>query len=190
MTIRERKLGPATRDAYGEALVELGAQNPKVVVLDADLSKSTKSNGFAKKYPERFFNIGIAEANLASMAAGFASCDLIPFASSFASFLMCKTFDQLRMGVANPKLNAKFVGSHGGISLGEDGASQQSVEDLALACALPHFAVLVPADAPSTKALTHACAAHQGPVFMRTHRPKTPLIYSESEQFPIGGAKV
>lgn len=189
MAIRERKLGPATRDAYGDALVELGRQNPKVVVLDADLSKSTKSNGFAKAFPDRFLNVGIAEANMASMAAGLATADTIPFASSFASFLMAKTFDQLRMGVANPQVNAKFVGSHSGISLGEDGASQQSVEDIALAVALPHFAVLVPADGVSTRALTFVCAEHAGPVFLRTGRPKAPVIYSEGEQFPVGGSK-
>lgn len=189
MTIRERKMGAATRDAYGLALVELGKQNPRVVVLDADLSKSTKSNGFAKAFPDRFLNVGIAEANMASMAAGLATTGLIPYASSFASFLMCKTFDQLRMGVANPKVNAKFVGSHGGISLGEDGASQQSVEDIALAVALPHFAVLVPADGAATKALTFAMAEHQGPVFMRTGRPKAAVIYDEGEAFPIGGSK-
>ena len=190
MAIRERKLGAATRDAYGEALVELGRRNPKVVVLDADLSKSTKSNGFAQAFPDRFLNVGIAEANMVGMAAGLASSGLVPFASSFASFLMSKTFDQLRMGVANPQLNAKFVGSHSGISLGEDGASQQSVEDLALAVALPHFSVLVPADGVATKALTFVAADHAGPVFLRTGRPKAPVIYAESEPFPVGGAKV
>lgn len=190
MTIRERKMGAATRDAYGEALVELGASNPKIVVLDSDLSKSTKTNGFAKKFPDRFLNVGIAEANMVSMAAGLATSGLVPFASSFASFLMCKTFDQLRMGVANPKANAKFVGSHGGVSLGEDGASQMSVEDIALAVALPHFAVLVPADGVATRALTFAMAEHQGPVFMRTGRPKAPAVYGEGEAFPIGGSKL
>jgi transketolase len=190
MTIRERKLGAATRDAYGDALVELGKKNDKVVVLDADLSKSTKSNGFAKAFPDRFLNVGIAEANMASMAAGIANTGLVPFASSFASFLMAKTFDQLRMGVANPRVNAKFVGSHSGISLGEDGASQQSVEDLALAIALPHFAVLVPSDGVACKALTFVAAEHEGPVFLRTGRPKAPVIYQDGERFPVGGAKV
>lgn len=189
MTIRERKLGAATRDAYGEALVELGKRNPQVVVLDADLSKSTKTNGFAKAFPERFLNVGIAEANLAGMAAGIATTGLIPFASSFASFLMAKTFDQLRMGVANPQVNAKFVGSHGGITLGEDGASQQSVEDVALAVALPHFQVLVPSDGACTKGLVDSMAAHHGPVFMRTGRPKAPVIYPDGEKFPLGGSK-
>lgn len=191
MTVRETKLGAATRDAYGQALKALGAVNPKVVALDADLSKSTKSGDFAKAYPERFFNVGIAEANMVSMAAGLAGTGLIPFAHSFASFLLCKTFDQLRMGVANPKVNAKFVGSHGGISLGEDGASQQSVEDFALAIALPHFAVLCPADEASTHALVPAMAAHHGPVFMRTGRPKAPVVYAPGDQdFKLGGSRL
>ena len=190
MAIRERKMGAATRDAYGEALVELGGKDPRVVVLDADLSKSTKTNGFAKKYPERFLNVGIAEANMVSMAAGLATSGLVPFASSFASFLICKSFDQLRMGVANPRANAKFVGSHGGISLGEDGASQMSVEDIALAVALPHFQVLVPADGTATRALTFEMASHNGPVFMRTGRPKAPVVYAEGETFPLGGSKL
>lgn len=186
----EVKLGKATRDAYGEALVELGAENSKVVVLDADLSKSTKSGDFAKKYPERFYNFGISEANMVGAAAGFAGSGLVPFASSFASFLMCKTFDQIRMSIANPQLNVKLVGSHGGISLGEDGASQQSVEDIALGCALPQFNVLVPADAVSTKALTKLIASEHGPVFMRTGRPKAPVIYNEGETFELGKSKL
>ncbi|MEB3220692.1 MAG: transketolase C-terminal domain-containing protein [Candidatus Sericytochromatia bacterium] len=190
MAVRERKMGAATRDAYGEALVELGTQDVRVVVLDADLSKSTKSGGFAKKFPDRFLNVGIAEANMVSMAAGLATTGLIPFAHSFASFLMCKTFDQLRMGVANPRVNAKFVGSHGGISLGEDGASQMAVEDVALACALPNFQVLVPADGAATRALTLAIAAHDGPVFMRTGRPKAPVVYGPEAEFPLGGSKL
>ncbi|MEB3285107.1 MAG: transketolase C-terminal domain-containing protein [Candidatus Sericytochromatia bacterium] len=190
MTIRERKMGAATRDAYGDVLVEIGAEDPRVVVLDADLSKSTKTGAFAKKFPERFFNVGIAEANMVGMAAGLATTGYVPFASSFASFLMCKTFDQLRMGVANPRVNAKFVGSHGGVSLGEDGASQMAVEDVALAVALPHFQVLVPADAQATRSLTRAMAAHIGPAFMRTGRPKAPLVYGDDEIFVLGGSKL
>jgi len=189
MTI-EVKLGKATRDAYGEALAELGAKNDKIVVLDADLSKSTKTNTFAKKFPERFINCGIAEANMVGTAAGFASSGLIPFASSFASFLMCKSFDQTRMSIANPHLNVKLVGSHGGISLGEDGASQQSVEDISLACSLPEFTVLLPADEVSTKELTKLMAEYEGPVFMRTGRPKAPIIYKEGEKFELGKAKL
>ncbi len=188
-TRRVKTLGPATRDAYGQALLEVGEANRNVVALDADLSKSTKSGLFAKKFPDRFFNCGIAEANMVSIAAGLASCGKIPFASSFASFLLCKGFDQLRMSVANPNLNVKVVGSHGGISLGEDGASQQSVEDLALACALPGFSVLSPADAVSCKALVHLMARHVGPVYLRTGRPRAAAIYPASEAFEWGKAK-
>lgn len=185
----EVKLGKATRDAYGEVLVEIGANNKNVVVLDADLSKSTKSGEFGKKYPERFFNCGISEANMVGMAAGFAGSGLIPFASSFASFIMCKGYDQIRMSIANPHLNVRLVGSHGGISLGEDGASQQSVEDLSLACSLPQFTVLIPADEACTKAITRLSVDHAGPVYMRTGRPKAPIIYKEDEIFEIGKAK-
>lgn len=185
----EVKLGKATRDAYGEALVEIGNENSKVVVLDADLSKSTKSGDFWKKHPERFVNCGIGEANMVGTAAGFAGAGLIPFASSFASFLICKSFDQIRMSIANPQLNVKLVGSHGGISLGEDGASQQSVEDIALACALPKFIVLLPSDAVMTKFLTKKMAEINAPVYMRTGRPKAPVLYAEGETFEIGKAK-
>lgn len=186
---REKKMGAATRDAYGQVLVELGKGDPRIVAVDADLSKSTKSGLFGKAFPDRFFNCGIAEANMVSVAAGLASCGKIPFASSFASFLMCKGFDQLRMSIANPSLNAKFVGSHGGISLGEDGASQQSVEDFALACALPKFTVLAPADEVSCKALVRQAAEHVGPVYLRTGRPKAPILYAPSDQFQLGAAK-
>jgi len=185
---REKKMGLATRDAYGEVLVELGRRDPRIVAIDADLSKSTKSGLFGKAFPDRFFNSGIAEANMVSVAAGLASSGKIPFASSFASFLLCKSFDQLRMSVANPSLNVKTVGSHGGISLGEDGASQQSVEDFALACALPKFTVLSPADEISCKALVRLAAEHVGPVYIRTGRPKAPLIYTGAEHFQLGRA--
>lgn len=185
---REKKLGLATRDAYGQVLVELGKADPRIVAVDADLSKSTKSGLFGKAFPDRFFNCGIAEANMVSVAAGLASCGKIPFASSFASFLLCKSFDQLRMSVANPSLNVKIVGSHGGISLGEDGASQQSVEDFALACALPKFTVLSPADEISCRALVRRAAEHVGPVYIRTGRPKAPIIYTGSEHFQLGRA--
>ncbi|MCC7201892.1 MAG: transketolase family protein [Nitrospirae bacterium] len=186
----KRIYGMATRDAYGKALVELGRENPAIVALDADLSKSTKSVLFAKEFKDRFFNMGIAEANMVSTAAGLASCGKIPFVSSFASFLMCKTFDQLRMSVANPHLNVKLVGSHGGISIGEDGASQMAVEDIALACSLPGFVVLVPADELSTMALVKLAAQHKGPVYMRTGRPKAPVIYQQGTDFKIGRANI
>ncbi len=188
--VREKKLGLATRDAYGEELARLGGEEPRIVALDADLSKSTKSALFAKKFPQRFFNLGIAEANMVGVAAGLASCGKIPFASSFAAFITCKAYDQLRMAVANPHLNVKIVGSHGGISLGEDGASQQSVEDIALACALPGFVVLVPADEHATRALVRLAASYVGPVFIRTGRPKAPIIYGSQTPFSIGRANL
>ena len=186
----EKKMGLPTRDAYGQVLVEIGKTHPNVVVLDADVSGSTKSRAFAKEFPDRFFNFGIAEANLVSAAAGFASCGKIPFASSFAVFLMCKSFEQLRMSVANPHLNVKICGSHSGISLGEDGASQMAVEDIALALALPKFVVLVPADEFATRALVRQAAKYVGPVYIRTNRPPSPLLYSEGEDFTIGQAKI
>jgi transketolase len=184
--MRERKLGPATRDAYGKALVELGRINSNIVVLDGDLSKSTKTELFGKEFPDRFFNVGIAEANLVGIASGLAASGKIPFVSSFACFLICKGYDQLRMSVAFSELNVKVVASHGGISVGEDGASQQSIEDLALTASLPHFVVLVPADEVSMKALLPKLTSHQGPVFVRTGRPKAPIIYGENAQFEIG----
>jgi transketolase len=185
----EKKMGLPTRDAYGQALVEVGKKNPAIVVLDADVSGSTKSRAFAKEFPDRFFNFGIAEANMVSAAGGLASCGKIPFASSFAAFLVCKTYEQLRMSVANPHLNVKICGSHSGISLGDDGASQMAVEDLALVCSLPGFVVLVPSDEVSTRGLVHAAAEYTGPVYIRTSRPKCPLIYPAAETFSIGRAK-
>lgn len=181
-----KNLGKATRDAYGQALVELGKRNPKVVVIDADLSKSTKTADFGKAFPERFFDIGIMEAHLAGLACGLAASGKIPFFSSFATFLMSKGFDQLRMGAAFSELNVKAVGSHGGISVGEDGASQMSIEDFALAMSLPHFVVLNPADEFSTRELTYQMADIDRPCFMRTGRPKAPLIYNTASTFQIG----
>jgi transketolase len=186
----EKKMGLPTRDAYGLALVELGERNPEVVVLDADVSGSTKSRAFAKEFPDRFFNFGIAEANMVSAAGGLASCGKIPFVSSFAAFLMCKTYEQLRMSVANPHLNVKICGSHSGISLGEDGASQMAVEDLALACSLPRFVVLAPADEVAARALVLGAAEYVGPVYLRTSRPKCPVVYPTNESFSIGRAKL
>ena len=182
----EKKLGAATRDAYGKALVELGKESPDIVVLDADLSKSTRTDAFGKAYPDRFIDIGIQEANLVGIATGLASCGKIPFLSSFTCFLMCKGYEQLRMGVAFSELSVKVVTSHGGISVGEDGASQQSVEDFALAGALPHFSVIVPADEFSTKALVKKAAFHKGPVYLRTGRSKAPVLYNEKTSFEIG----
>ncbi len=182
----EKKLGKATRDAYGEALVELGKKEPRVIVLDADLSKSTKSVTFADAFPERFINVGIMEANLVGVAAGLAGSGKIPFVSSFASFLICKSFDQMRMAVSASGLNVKLVGSHGGISLGEDGASQMSIEDYALVASIPGFTVISPADEFAARALVIQAAHYPAPVYIRTGRPKAPIVYHEKSEFKIG----
>ena len=184
----ELKLGPATREAFGRALVELGRKNKDIVVCDADLSKSTMTAYFAKEFPDRFFSFGIAEANMVAQAAGMACAGKIPFAASFSAFVMNKGFEQLRVCVAYPKLNVKIVGTHSGISIGEDGPSQMSVEEVSLACSLPGFVVLAPADEASTRALVHAAAAYIGPVFIRTGRPKAPIIYNGDQKFEIGKA--
>lgn len=182
----ELKAGMATREAFGHALVELGRENRAVVAIDADLSKSTFTHLFAKEFPERFFSCGIAEANMVGIAAGLASAGKIPFAASFASFIVNKGFEQMRVLVAYPGANVKIVGTHCGISIGEDGPSQMSVEDISLACSLAGFTVLSPADEVSMKALVHAAAAHAGPVYIRAGRPKVPLIYQPGQAFEIG----
>ena len=182
------ELGKATRDAYGEALRDLGREHPEIVVLDADLAKSTKSWAFGAEFPDRFFNVGIQEANMVGMAGGLAMAGKVPFISSFACFVILKGFDQLRMAVSYPNLNVKIAGSHQGISVGEDGASQQSVEDVALACSLPNFVVCVPADEHETRAAVKAAYAHAGPVYLRTGRPKAPLIYDREPDFAFGRA--
>jgi transketolase len=180
-------LGKATRDAYGETLRELGKQHNEIVVLDADLAKSTKSFAFGEAFPDRFFNVGIQEANMVGMAGGLASAGKVPFISSFAAFVILKGFDQLRMAVAYPHLNIKVAGSHGGISIGDDGASQQSIEDVALACSLPGFVVCVPSDEHQMRAVVKAAYRHNGPVYIRSGRPKAPLIYdAEPKEFVFG----
>jgi transketolase len=184
----ELKLGPATREAFGRALVELGRENPNVWAVDADLSKSTYTSLFAKEFPDRFVSCGIAEANMVGVAAGLALGGKIPFAASFSCFVLNKGFEQLRVAVAYPNTNVKIVGTHSGISIGEDGPSQMSIEDLSLTCALPGFVVLAPADEVATHALVRAAAAHLGPVFIRTGRPKAPIIYAPGQKFEIGKA--
>jgi transketolase len=181
-------LGKATRDAYGETLRELGREHEEIVVLDADLAKSTKSFAFGEAFPERFWNVGIQEANMVGMAGGFAAAGKVPFISSFAAFVILKGFDQLRMAVAYPHLNVKVTGSHGGISIGEDGASQQSVEDVALACTLPGFYVCVPCDEHQMRAVVKAAYQHKGPVYIRSGRPKAPLVYNAEPKFAFGKA--
>ena len=184
----ELKLGVATREAFGKALVELGRENKDVVALDADLSKSTYTHFFAKEFPDRFIECGIAEANMMAIGAGLASVGKIPFAASFSCFAMNKGFEQLRVTVAYPNVNLKVVGTHSGISIGEDGPSQMSIEDLGLACSLPGFTVLSPADEVSMRALVFAAAAHIGPVFLRAGRPKAPSCTAADQQFEIGGS--
>src|SRR5579872_2097496 len=184
----ELKMGVATREAFGRALVEVGRANKDVVVCDADLSKSTMTTYFAKEFPDRFFECGIAEANMVAIAGGLAYACKIPFVSSFSAFVMNKGFEQLRVAVAFPNVNVKVVGTHSGISIGEDGPSQMSIEDIGLACSLPGFTVLSPADEVSMRALVHAVVAHNGPVFIRSGRPKAPIIYAPDQQFQIGQA--
>ncbi|KAB3534177.1 transketolase family protein [Alkaliphilus pronyensis] len=176
----------ATRDAYGEALVELGKNNPNVVVLDADLSKSTKTHGFSKKYPERFFNVGIAEQNLIGMAAGLAAAGKIPFASTFAMFATGRAFEIIRNSVAYPKLNVKICATHSGLTVGEDGASHQSLEDIACMRAIANMTVIVPADAVEAKKAIFAVAEKEGPVYVRLGRPSVPVINDEGYNFEIG----
>jgi transketolase len=180
--------GPATREAFGKALLELGKENKDIVVCDADLSKSTHTHLFAKEFPERFFSCGIAEANMVALGAGLSSSGKIAFVSSFSAFALNKGFEQLRVTVAYPNVNVKVVGTHSGISIGEDGPSQMSIEDLALAGALPGFAVLSPADGVSMTWAVRAAAAHVGPVFIRAGRAKAPVIYRPEQRFEWGKA--
>ncbi len=182
----ELKLGAATREAFGKALVELGHTHPNVVVLDADLSKSTYTAGFAKEFPDRFVECGIAEADMVGIGAGLASAGKIPFVSSFSVFLMNKGFEQLRVTAAFPGVNLKAVGTHSGISIGEDGPSQMSIEDLSLACSLAGFVVLCPADEVAMLKLVKEAADYVGPLFIRAGRLKAPVIYSADQEFIIG----
>jgi len=169
------------RDAYGETLVELGKKHPNIVVLDADLSKSTKTVLFAKKYPERFFEMGIAEANMISAAAGLASCGKIPFASTFAVFATGRVYDQIRIDVAYSEANVKIFATHGGISVGKDGASHQMIEDLTLMRVLPNMTVLAPSDATQTKRLVELMAVTKGPMYARIGRANAPVLYKKED---------
>ncbi|MCL4426448.1 MAG: transketolase family protein [Firmicutes bacterium] len=180
----------ATRDAYGEALLEVGAAYPEVVVLDADLSKSTKTAKFAERYPERFFNMGIAEQNLMGTAAGLAAAGKIPFASTFAIFATGRAFEQIRNSIAYPHLNVKIAATHAGLTVGEDGGSHQATEDIAIMRAIPNLTVLVPADGVETKKAVWAAVRHQGPVYLRLGRPAVPVIFGEDYDFALGRAAV
>ena len=176
------------RDAYGETLVELGDKYHDIVVLDADLSKSTKTILFAKKYPERFFEMGIAEANMISTAAGLASCGKIPFASSFAVFATGRVYDQIRMDVAYSNANVKIFATHGGISVGKDGASHQMIEDLTLMRVLPNMTVLAPSDAVQTRRIVELMATTEGPMYARIGRANASVLYKKEDlkDFKIG----
>ena len=176
------------REAYAKTLVELGKENPDIVVLDADLSRSTMTYLFAREFPERFFDCGIAEQNMASIAAGLAASGKMPFASTFAVFVPGRCFDQLRMSIAQPGLNVKLVVTHGGITVGEDGTSHHSIEDLSLICSLPGFTVIVPADAIETAQAVRVAAASYGPFYIRLCRPKIPLVYTDDYRFSLGKA--
>ena len=178
----------STREVYGKTLVALGKENPDIVVLDADLSRSTMTRFFAQEFPQRFFDCGIAEQNMMSISAGLAASGKIVFANSFAVFATGRCFDQLRMSIAQPCLNVKVVASHGGISVGEDGFSHHSIEDLSLACSLPGFTVVVPADAIEVAQVVRVAAATPGPFYIRLSRPKTPLVYNDGYQFVLGKA--
>lgn len=185
----KREMGKATRDAFGRALEALGAEHPELVVIDGDVGNSTRTEWFGQKYPERFFDAGIAESNLIGMAGGLASCGKTVVVASFAVFITCNALDQLRMAVAYPGLNVKVVGTHAGISIGEDGASQMGIEDVALTSALPGFTVIVPADEATARAATRAMIEHPGPTYLRLGRPKVPKVYTEEEpKFTIGQA--
>lgn len=176
----------ATRDAYGETLAALGAENGDIVVLEADLSGSTKTSLFARKFPERFFNMGIAEANMVGTAAGLAAAGKVPFLSTFAIFAVGRAWEQVRQSVAYPKANVKVVATHGGITVGEDGGSHQSVEDVAIMRAVPNMTVIVPADGVETRAAIRAAAATKGPFYIRLGRNKVPTIFPEDHVFQVG----
>ena len=180
----------ATRDGYGKGLVALGAEHPDVVVLDADLAGSTKTGMFAKAYPDRHFNCGIAEGNMMSVAAGLAAAGMTPFASSFAMFASGRAFEQIRNSIGYPALNVKIGASHGGLSVGEDGASHQCCEDFALMRSIPGMAVICPADGVEAEAATKAAYEYQGPVYLRMGRLAVPVFHEEGFEFQIGKGEI
>jgi transketolase len=182
------QMGKSTREAFGHALAALGGEHSDIVVVDGDVNNSTRTELFAKKFPERFFNVGIAESDMVGVAAGLASSGKRAWCSSFAVFVMCNAYDQLRMSVAFPNLDVKVVGTHAGISIGEDGPSQMGIEDVSLACSLPNFTVVVPADEPSTHAAVKALAAIKTPAFLRAGRPNVPVVYPNGCDFQLGKA--
>lgn len=176
----------ATRQSYGEALLELGKENENVVVFDADLSTATKTSLFAKEFPNRFFDMGIAEQNMISTAAGMATCGKIPYASTFAVFAAGRAYDQIRNSVCYPKLNVKICATHAGITVGEDGATHQMIEDISLMRTLPNMTVISTSDDLQTKWAVKEISKINGPVYLRLSRLATPVIYNENQKFEIG----
>lgn len=180
----------ATRDGYGKALVALGAEHEDIVVLDADLAGSTKTGMFGKAYPDRHFNCGIAEADMMCVAAGLATTGLTPFASSFAMFASGRAYEQIRNSIGYPNLNVKIGASHGGMSVGEDGASHQCCEDFALMRSIPGMTVICPADGVEAEAAVKAAYAYQGPVYLRFGRLAIPVFHEENFEFQIGKGEI
>lgn len=178
----------ATRQSYGEALLELGKENKNVVVFDADLSTATKTNLFAKEFPDRFFDMGIAEQNMISTAAGMATCGKIAYASTFAVFAAGRAYDQIRNSVCYPKLNVKICATHAGITVGEDGATHQMLEDISMMRTLPNMTVISTSDDIETKWAVKEISKINGPVYLRLSRLATPVIYNEDQKFEIGKA--
>ena len=180
----------ATRDAYGQALVELGDEREDIIVMDADLAAATKTGMFKKAHPDRFFNAGIAEGNMMSVAAGLAACGKTVFASSFAMFAAGRAFEQIRNSIAYPHLNVKIAATHGGVSVGEDGATHQCCEDIGIMRTIPGMVIINPADAPEAKAAVRAAADYNGPVYLRLGRLAVPVFNEETVDFTIGKGKV
>ena len=179
----------ATRQSYGEALKELGKENKNIVVLDADLSTATKTEIFAKEFPERFFDMGISEQDMIGTAAGFATCGKVPYASTFAMFAAGRAYDQIRNGVCYPNLNVKICATHAGITVGEDGATHQMIEDLGMMRAIPNLQVFSPCDDVETKFVISEISKIPNPCYVRLSRLATPVIYDETEKFELGKAK-
>lgn len=182
----DKNIKIATRESFGKALKELGDENENIVVLDADLSSATKTNIFQKEHPDRFFDMGIQESNMIGVASGMASCNKIPFAASFAVFSTGRAYDQLRASVAYPNQNVKVVGSHYGLTVGEDGATHQMLEDISLIRGLPNFKIFCPSDDVSTKWVVKEASKIDGPVYIRVCRLATPVIYDENQKFEFG----
>ena len=184
----DENIKKATRQSYGEALLELGKENKNIVVFDADLSTATKTNIFAKEFPERFYDMGIAEQNMISTAAGMSTCGKIPYASTFAVFAAGRAYDQIRNSVCYPKLNVKICATHAGVTVGEDGATHQMIEDISLMRTLPNMTVLSTSDDVQTKWAVKEISKINGPVYLRLSRLATPIIYGENQKFEIGKA--